>query len=113
MSSELTTTDEQAGPCPVVRTIEQIGSEWRLVVLHELQNGERRFNELKRATDASARTLSRVLDDLQEQGFVTRRLEEDAPIASYYRLTKKGESLCPVFDAIESWGEEWLANPDA
>ncbi|MCU4717098.1 winged helix-turn-helix transcriptional regulator [Halapricum hydrolyticum] len=113
MSSELTATDEQPGPCPVIRTIEQIGSEWRLVVLHELQNGERRFNELKRATDASARTLSRVLDDLQEQGFVTRRLEEDAPVASYYRLTEKGESLCPVFDAIESWGEEWLADTGA
>ncbi|QSG14555.1 winged helix-turn-helix transcriptional regulator [Halapricum desulfuricans] len=108
MSSELTTTDEQSGPCPVVETIEQIGSEWRLVVLHELQSGERRFNELKRATDASARTLSRVLDDLQEQGFVTRRLEEDAPVATYYELTEKGKSLCPVFDAIDSWGQEWL-----
>jgi len=108
MSSELTTTDDQPGPCPVVETIEQIGSEWRLVVLHELQSGERRFNELKRATDASARTLSRVLDDLRDQGFVTRRLEEDAPVATYYRLTEKGESLCPVFDAIDSWGQEWL-----
>jgi len=108
MSSELTTIDEQSGPCPVVETIEQIGSEWRLVVLHELQSGERRFNELKRATDASARTLSRVLDDLQDQGFVTRRLEEDAPVATYYKLTEKGESLCPVFDAIDSWGREWL-----
>jgi DNA-binding HxlR family transcriptional regulator len=109
MSSELTTRvdEDKPGPCPVVKTIDEIGSQWRLVVLHELQDGERRFNELKRQTDASARTLSRVLDDLQEMGFVDRRLEEDAPVASYYRLTEKGESLCPVFDALESWGEEW------
>lgn len=109
MSSQLTTQeDELPGPCSVVKTIEQIGSQWRLIVLHELQDGERRFNELKRATDASARTLSRVLDDLQELGFVEHRLEKDAPVASYYSLTEKGQSLCPVFDTIESWGDEWL-----
>ena len=110
MSSEIFSDEaEQSGPCAVVESMEQIGSRWRLVVLHELQRGERRFNELKRATDASSRTLSRVLDDLQEMDFVDRRLEEDAPVATYYTLTPKGESLCPVFEEIEDWAEEWLA----
>jgi DNA-binding HxlR family transcriptional regulator len=109
MSSEIFTEEEtNAGACPVVESLEQVGSKWRLVVLHELQDGERRFNELKRATDASSRTLSRVLDDLQEMDFVERRLEEDAPVATYYRLTPKGESLCPVFEEITEWAEEWL-----
>ncbi|WP_122089353.1 winged helix-turn-helix transcriptional regulator [Halalkalicoccus subterraneus] len=96
------------GPCAVVDSLGQIGSQWRLVVLHDLQGGEKRFNELKRSTDANARTLSRVLDDLRELGFVERRLEEDAPVATYYSLTEKGRSLCPVFDEIECWAEEWL-----
>jgi len=110
MSSQLDRESEtEAGPCAVIESIDQIGSRWRLVVLHELQEGERRFNELKRATDASSRTLSRVLDDLQEMEFVERRLEEDAPVATYYRLTDKGRSLCPVFDEIEDWADEWLA----
>ena len=110
MSSETFSEEERpnAGACPVVESLEQVGSKWRLVVLHELQNGERRFNELKRATDASSRTLSRGLDDLQEMDFVERRLEEDAPVATYYRLTPKGESLCPVFAEITEWAEEWL-----
>lgn len=101
------TTPETA--CPVVDSLEQIGSRWRLVVLHELLNGESRFNELKRETDANARTLSRVLDDLQETGFVDRRLEEDSPVATYYSLTDKGESLAPVFEEIDEWAHEWLA----
>ncbi len=100
-------------PCPVIDSLEQIGSQWRLVVLHELQNGERRFNELKRETDANARTLSRVLDDLQETGFVDRRMEEAAPVATYYSLTAKGESLAPVFEEIDAWAHEWLAECDA
>ena len=95
-------------PCPVVESMEQIGSKWRLLVLHDLQDGEKRFNELKRSTDANSRTLSRVLDDLQETEFVERRLEEDAPVATYYSLTEKGRSLCPVFDEIEAWADDWL-----
>ena len=105
-------TDASSPPesaCPVVDSLEQIGSRWRLVVLHELLNGESRFNELKRETDANARTLSRVLDDLQETGFVHRRLEEESPVATYYSLTDKGESLAPVFEEIDEWAHEWLA----
>ncbi|SMP23734.1 transcriptional regulator, HxlR family [Halobellus salinus] len=95
-------------PCLVIDSLEQIGSQWRLIVLHDLQGGEKRFNELRRSTDASSRTLSRVLDDLQELGFVNRRLEEDAPVATFYSLTPKGRSLCPVFDEIEAWADQWL-----
>jgi len=106
----VTPADEAANPeaCPVVDSLEQIGSQWRLVVLYDLQEGEKRFNELKRSTGASSRTLSRVLDDLGGMGFVDRRMEEAAPVATYYSLTAKGESLCPVFDAIETWADDWL-----
>ncbi|MFB6077508.1 MAG: winged helix-turn-helix transcriptional regulator [Halarchaeum sp.] len=94
--------------CAVVDSLQLVGSQWRLLVLHDLQGGEKRFNELKRSTDANARTLSRVLDDLGDAGLVSRRVEEDAPVATYYSLTEKGAALCPVFDEIESWADEWL-----
>jgi len=93
--------------CAVIDSIEQIGSTWRLVVIHDLTEGEKRFNELKRSTDASSRTLSRVLDDLGDAGIVSRRFEEDAPVATYYSLTEKGRALCPVFEEIEAWAAEW------
>ncbi|MFB6184984.1 MAG: winged helix-turn-helix transcriptional regulator [Haloarculaceae archaeon] len=88
---------------------DQLGSEWRLRVLYTLHTeGELRFNELKRETDASSRTLSRVLDDLQDHGLIERRLEEDAPVATYYSETAKAESLCPIFQAVDSWASEWI-----
>jgi DNA-binding HxlR family transcriptional regulator len=108
MTGSTDATEPVETACPIVDSIAQIGSRWRLVVLYELQHGERRFNELKRATDANARTLSRVLDDLQETGFVDRRMEADAPVATYYSLTAKGESLAPVFAEIDRWAREWL-----
>ena len=102
-----TRTAAEGGLCPVVEAVDEIGSQWRLTVLYELQNGEYRFNELKRATDANARTLSRVLDELQDLGLINRRLEEESPVATYYTLTEKGRALCPVFDELQTWGDEW------
>jgi DNA-binding HxlR family transcriptional regulator len=117
MSSTHASADEavaeaNADVCSVVRAIDEIGSQWRLIVLNDLlageEDAEKRFNELKRSTNASSRTLSRVLDDLEEAGLVNRRVE-DRPLATYYRLSERGRALCPVFDELERWTDEWLA----
>lgn len=96
------------GVCNVVESIGVIGSKWKLTILYDLQGEEKRFNELKRSTGASSYTLSRVLDSLREDGLVEKRMEEDAPVATYYSLTEKSKDLCPVFDALDEWGEDWL-----
>jgi DNA-binding HxlR family transcriptional regulator len=99
--------DELFDACPVSQAFEQIGSKWRLVVMHSIhKQGEQRFSELQETTSAESATLSRVLDELEELGFVNRRLE-DRPIATYYSLTGKGKSLATVFDEIEAWADEW------
>lgn len=95
-------------PCSIIESFEVIGSKWKLIILNDLHGEEKRFNEIKRSTDASSRTLSRVLKELEKESLVNKRTAEDAPIASYYSLTKKGEELCPVFREIENWAEKWL-----
>ncbi len=109
MSSQSEEADAEL--CSVVEAVTEIGSEWRLIVLHDLQTGEKRFNELKRSTDANSRTLSRVLDDLEAGGLVSRRVE-DRPLATYYSLTEAGRQLSPVFAELESWADEWLLGDD-
>lgn len=95
--------------CPVSQAFEQIGSKWRLVVMHSIHmNGEQRFTELQENTSAESSTLSRVLEELEERGLVHRRLE-DRPIATYYDLTEKGRSLDDVFGEIEAWADDWTA----
>jgi DNA-binding HxlR family transcriptional regulator len=99
---------EVEGVCNVVESLDVIGSKWKLTILYSLEEGEKRFNELKRSTGASSHTLSRVLDSLREEGLVEKRMEEDSPVATYYSLTEKSQDLCPVFDALDEWGENWL-----
>ena len=92
--------------CPVARAFEILGSKWRLIVLRCLHLwGEQRFSELEETTTADSTTLSRVLDNLEEQDLITRRLE-DRPIATYYDLTKRGEELTGVFEEFEDWAFE-------
>ncbi|QLG60723.1 winged helix-turn-helix transcriptional regulator [Halorarum salinum] len=89
--------------CPTVESLDVIGTQWRLNVLYDLQEGEKRFNELKESTGASSRTLSQTLDTLKEYGLVAERSERASPIAVYYRLTEEGEALEAVFAELDAW----------
>ena len=110
---ESSVAEANAAACPAVRALERIGSSWRLIVLYDLLGaGEKRFNELKRSTAASSRTLSRVLDDLEAAGLVDRRVE-DRPLATYYSLTERGAALEAVFEPLEAWSEAWLDGEEA
>ncbi len=95
------------GPCKVIESFETIGSKWKLIIINDLMNGEKRFNQIKESTEASSRTLSRVLKELEKEQIVEKRVEKD-PIASYYKLTEKGLSLENVFTEINTWAEQWL-----
>lgn len=97
-----------AAACPVIQAIDQVGTPWRLNVIFALQEGELRFNELKRETNARSRTLSQTLETLGDNGLVERRMEEASPVAVYYSLTEKAQALQPVFDEFEQWADEWL-----
>jgi len=96
-----------ASACPVVNAISAVGTPWRLNVIYALQDGEHRFNELKRATDARSKTLSEALEALVAADVVSRRMEEDAPVAVYYGLTEKGRDLSEVLAAFDDWAQRW------
>lgn len=98
---------QNASACPVVQAIDQIGTPWRMNIIYALREGEKRFNELKRATGARSKTLSDALDELVDNDIVARRMEEDAPVAVYYGLTAKGDDLLDVLSELDEWAQEW------
>lgn len=99
---------KNAEACPVVQALDTVGTQWRLQVLYALRDSELRFNELKRATDGRSKTISDALEVLSDSGLITRRTEEAAPIAVYYRLTDKGEALVSRLDDVSQWAVEWM-----
>jgi DNA-binding HxlR family transcriptional regulator len=103
---------KNATACPVVQAMDRVGTQWRLHILYALQGSELRFNEIKRATGARSKTLSEALEALAEEDLVTRRTEAAAPIAVYYQLSEKGESLIDRLDEIGQWAVEWIDDVD-
>lgn len=103
---------KNATACPVVQAIDTVGTKWRLQILYALRESELRFNELKRATGGRSKTLSDALEVLTEEGLITRRTEEAAPIAVYYQLSESGERLLDKLDEVSQWAIEWLEEVD-
>jgi DNA-binding HxlR family transcriptional regulator len=72
-----------------------IFQKWTLEIVYLLAiRHTLRFGELKRLLSGiSSRTLSNKLAELEELGYVKRRVHEGKPLRVDYRLTRKGYEL--------------------
>src|SRR5262245_12491391 len=85
---------------PVARGLEVIGDRWTLVLLRQLLEAPRGFQELRQRTGIAPRVLSSRLRELVAQGFVAT--VADGP-RSLYALSDEGRALEPVVLAIGRW----------
>jgi DNA-binding HxlR family transcriptional regulator len=98
---------KKAVSCPVEQTLEIIGGRWKVMVIHELMKGTRRFNELERAlVGVSHRTLTQQLRELEQAGIVRREVFGVVPPKVEYSLTPLGRSMRPVLMAMHQWAED-------
>ena len=95
-----------SGGCPVEAALEGIGGKWKGVTLFHLLDGVKRFNELQRDVgNVTQRMLTRQLRELEDAGLVNREVYPVVPPKVEYSLTKKGETLRPILNALKHWGE--------
>ncbi|HEY4003906.1 MAG TPA: helix-turn-helix domain-containing protein [Pseudonocardia sp.] len=100
--------------CSIARTMDLIGHPWTLVLLRDLFNGVRRFDELTGHLNIARNVLTRRLAGLVEAGLVEKvsYREPGQRARSEYRLTKAGRDLRPVLLAVMAYGDEHLAGED-
>ncbi len=95
--------------CPVAMASEILCNRWTIVLLRELCAGSTRFNDLRRGVPRmSPALLSTRLKELESNGVLKRTLVQKRPEIFEYRLTKAGEELKPVVEAIGIWGHRWV-----
>lgn len=95
--------------CPVAMAAEILCARWTLVLLREFVAGSTRFNELRRGVPRmSPALLSKRLKDLETAGVLSRSPVPGEPDVFEYRLTKAGEDLRPVIEAVGVWGQRWI-----
>lgn len=74
-------------------------SKWTLVVIAELRDGTRRFNQLRRAMGGvSQKSLTTALRELERDGFISRTAYATIPPRVDYRLTDLGLELLALAD---------------
>jgi DNA-binding HxlR family transcriptional regulator len=92
--------------CSIARAHEVLGGRWTLLVVRELLNGSRRFNDIRRGIPRISRTmLSERLQELAIVGVVTRLDGKHGP---EYELTQSGRELSGLVSHLASWGQRWL-----
>ena len=94
--------------CPYVTAQELLSGKWAILILHQLEDGPRRFNELQRQIDITQATLSNQLKKLQEEGLIARTVYPEVPPRVEYSLTEIGSEFRPVLNAIEVWGDKYI-----
>ncbi len=91
--------------CPVETTLVLISNRWKTLIIRDLLDGTRRFNELRRSVAGiSQKVLTSNLREMEADGLVHREVFAEVPPRVEYSLTPLGESLRPVLDALAAWG---------
>jgi DNA-binding HxlR family transcriptional regulator len=100
--------------CSIARTLALIGDRWTLLVLRDVANGVRRFDDLVSHLGVARNVLSRRLAALTEAGLVVRSAyrADGARERHEYRLSTAGRELVPILLAIMTWGDKHLADDE-
>ena len=102
---------EACATSPMGRAIRLIGDAWVLLIIINLLRGPKRFNELRELMGhISSKTLTQRLRALEELGFVQRQAFLEIPPRVEYHLTKKGQELGDVIEAIEQFAQRNLSD---
>lgn len=93
--------------CEMEVTLDVIAGKWKPLILYILiDEGTKRFGELKTFTRASQKTLTTQLKELEEDGLISRKAYATVPPKVEYSITEKGKSLYSILDAMCTWGAE-------
>src|ERR1700681_1661465 len=91
----------------VSEVLSRVGDKWTILVVGELGNGPKRFNEIRRALGSiSQRMLTLTLRGLERDGLVTRTVFPTVPPRVDYELTKLGRSLLEPVSGIGLWAQK-------
>ncbi len=106
---EKTTLAESRYSCPVEATMDVIGGKWKLLIIHHLLEGTKRFNELQKAIPAvTQRMLTSKLRELERDGIVHRKVYAEVPPKVEYSMTEFGRTVEPMLWVMHDWGKTFM-----
>ncbi|MEW5656728.1 helix-turn-helix domain-containing protein [Streptomyces cinereoruber] len=93
--------------CPSDLSPIRLGDKWAGVIIRRLEQGPRRFSELRIPLRAvTAKVLTGSLRTLERDGLVARTVHAGPPRRVEYELTPLGRSLLAPMDTACTWAAE-------
>ncbi|BCY10546.1 helix-turn-helix domain-containing protein [Actinoplanes sp. L3-i22] len=90
--------------CPTTVMPFRIGDKWTAMVVLCLEQGPRRFNELRvPLRRVTPKVLAETLRSMERDGLLTRSAYDENPPRVEYSLTPLGRSLLTLVDAARTW----------
>lgn len=95
-----------AEECRVEDALGILVGKWKpIILLQLLQEGTKRFSELKRSLPGiTQKMLTKQLRELEEEDIVARVVYPQVPPKVEYSITEYGKSLEPILEAMHEWG---------
>ncbi len=105
--------DYDTANCAIGAAVGIIGERPTFLVLREVFNGVRRFDDMQRRTGMPRQVLSQRLGRLVAEGLLRKMpyRESGQRRRDEYRLTDKGLDLYPVLVALMQWGDRYEVDP--
>jgi DNA-binding HxlR family transcriptional regulator len=105
---------QRRSSCPVSCSLDIFGDKWTLLVIRDLFFGRSRFKELLVSPEGvPTNLLSERLKRLLRYDIIKQMPSADGSKHLSYQLTKKGQALRPILEAMRYWGLEWEPGTEA
>ncbi len=98
--------------CSIAKALEVVGERWSLLIVRDVMNGRRRFDELQKGLGIARNVLSARLQRLSRRTSSSGGPTRQSPARYEYFLTEKGLDLWPSLVALLGWGDRHSPSPD-
>jgi DNA-binding HxlR family transcriptional regulator len=93
--------------CGLDLIAEVLYGKWKMRLLYFINQNHKRPSELQRKIpDASRRVLGLQLNELEQDGLVSKIIFQQMPPKVEYSITSFGQTLIPIISALGEWGDK-------
>jgi DNA-binding HxlR family transcriptional regulator len=90
---------------PVEFALDRIGGSWKMPILWRLKDKVMRYSDLKKSLPkVSDKMLSEKLRELEEEGFIHRKVFPQVPPRVEYSITDRGQRSVEIIDLLRNYG---------
>lgn len=94
---------------PVEFAMDRIGGTWKMPILWRLKDKIMRYGALKKdIPHITHKMLTSQLRELEQEGFISRKVYAVVPPKVEYSITGRGRKAIVIIDAIRNYGLELM-----